>query len=263
MDVRPGPPYSHGMSSDQQRQDPYTLVFGAEAMDERLFPPIAEEAETREQPLDDPDRFLFLSSVGQLLQAIAGSEPYERTEELDAERPEEDRKEALRQYGRLLFHAFHFWRGGRNRVELGEEKVRWLLDEVTSVGEWTLRPPADSGYLQLPRHLIWAAPAPDLPPEPVDGFFWVMVRPDDAPHQLHVLLALGVRPDRAGFSVIPATGVLDDEPHWAEVDARPDGTDFETTLPGGELDELYSVASAAEALKLASLAFWELDPASR
>lgn len=254
------------MSRDQERQDPYTLVFGAESMDERLFPPIAEEAETRDQPLDDPDRFLFLSSVGQLLQAIAGSEPYEGDPEVDpGADPEggDGRKEAVRQYGRLLFHAFHFWRGGRTRVELGEEKVRWLLDEVTSVGEWALRPPADSGYLQLPRNLLWAAPAPDLPPEPVDGFFWMMVRPDDAPARLHVLLALGVRPDRAGFSVIPATGVLDDEPHWAEVDARPDGTDFETTLPGGELDELYSIASAAEALKLASLAFWELDPASR
>lgn len=268
MDVRAVPPYSHDMSRDPERQDPYHLVFGAESIDERLFPPIAEEAETRDQPLDDPDRFLFLSSVGQLLQAIAGSEPYEGTADPDPDReaPDaagEDRKEALRQHGRLLYHAFHFWRGGRTRVELGEEKVRWLLDEVTTVGEWTLRPPAGSGYLRLPRNLIWAAPVPDLPPEPVDGFFWVMVSPDDAPARLHVLLALGVRPDRAGFSVIPATGVLDDEPHWAEVDGRPGGTDFETTLPGGELDELYSITSAAEALKLASLAFWELDPASR
>jgi hypothetical protein len=262
MDVRPGPPYSHPMSTE--RQDPYTLVFGAESMDERLFPPIAEEAAARNQPLDDPDRFLFLSSVGKLLQAIAGAEPYERDAEPDARdaEPDDGRKEAVRQYGRLLFHAFHFWRGGRVRRTLDEEKVRWLLDDVTTVGDWSLRPPADDGYLQLPRNLVWAAPAPNLQPEPVDGFFWMMARPDGLPARLHVLFALGVRPDRAGFSVIPATGVLDDEPHWAEVDARPDGVDFETTLPGGELDELYSIESAAEALKLASLAFWELDPAS-
>lgn len=249
--------YSHPMN-ERERQDPYDLVFGAEDMDERLFPPIAEEAAAREQPLDDPDRFLFLSSVGKLLQAISGSEPYQ------AGAPAADeQKESLRQYGRLLFHAFHFWRGRKRRVELGEDRVRWLLDEVTSVGDWELRPPDDAGYLRLPRNLIWAAPAPELPPEPVDGLFWMLARPDGGPASLHVLLALGVRADRAGFSVIPATGVLDDEPHWADIDARPGGTDFETTLPGGELDELYSIGSAAEALKLASLAFWELDPASR
>ena len=109
--------------------------------------------------------------------------------------------------------------------------------------------------------LVWAAPAPNLRPEPADGFFWSWVEPDDEPPRLHVLLALGVRPDRAGFSVVPTTGILDREPHWAEVEGRPDGTDFETTLPGGELDRLYSVQTAAELLKLASLCFWELDPA--
>lgn len=257
MDADPASSYCQRMTDANDRQDPYTLVFGAESMDERLFPPIAEEAEARDQPLDEPDRFLFLSSVGKLLQAIAGSEPYEQ----DA-MAEEDRKEALRQYGRLLFHAFHFWRERQTRVDLEEDRVRWLLEEVTSVGDWRLRPPARAGYLRLPRNLVWASPAPDLQPEPVDGFFWMFAEPDDAPARLHVLLALGVRPDRAGFSVVPATGVLDDEPHWAAIDARPDGTDFETTLPGGELDELYSIGTAAEVLKLASLAFWELDPAS-
>ncbi len=247
--------YSHPMTNE--RQDPYELVFGAESMDERLFPPIAEEAEAREQPLTDPDRFVFLSSVGKLLQAIAGSEPY-----AGGETPREEDREAVRQYGRLLFHAFHFWRGGKVRTEVGEERLRWLLDDVTTVGDWELRTPAAAGYLRLPRHLVWAAPAPDLPPEPVDGLFWMHDRPDDDLARLHVLLTLGVRSDRAGFSVIPATGILDHERHWAEVEGRPDGTDFETTLPGGEMDRLYSIESAAEALKLASLAFWELDPAS-
>lgn len=257
MDAGPASSYCQRMTETNERQDPYTLVFGAESMDERLFPPIAEEAEARDQPLDDPDRFLFLSSVGKLLQAIAGSEPYE-----EGASPGEGEKEALRQYGRLLFHAFHFWRDRRTRVALDEEKLRWLLNEVTSVGDWTLRPPARSGYLRLPRNLVWAAPAPELQPEPADGFFWMLAEPEGEPRRLHVLLALGVRPDRAGFSVVSATGVLDDEPHWAELDARPGGTDFETTLPGGELDELYSIQSAGEVLKLASLAFWELDPAS-
>ncbi len=256
MDVGVECAYSHSMSSE--RQDPYDLAFGAESMDERLFPPIAEEAEARDQPLADPDRFVFLSSVGKLLQAIAGSEPYE-----GGKSPTEEDREAVRQYGRLLFHAFHFWRGGKVRREVGEDRLRWLLDDVTTVGDWELRTPAGSGYLRLPRNLVWAAPAPGLPPEPVDGLFWMLARPDDGRAvRLHILLTLGVRSDRAGFSVIPATGVLDDERHWAEVQGRADGTDFETNLPGGEMDDLYSIETAAEALKLASLAFWELDPAS-
>ena len=281
------------------RQNPYRLVFGAESMDDRLFPPIAEEAEARDQPLDDPDRFLFLSSVGRLLQAIAAGEDagyedegpeaaghqdrarpedgggVEHAGQLDADAddaPPSDADadiaasgdaddDALRQYGRLLYHAFHYWRDHKPTRRLDEEAVRWLLDDVSSVGDWSLSVPAASGYLQLPRNLIWAEPAPGLTPEPVDGFFWRYVEPEDEPARIHVLLVLGVRPDRAGFSVVPATGVLDHEDHWADIDARPDGADFETTLPGGEMDELYSIESPAELLKLASLCFWKLDPA--
>ena len=247
----------------EERQNPYQLVFGVESMDDRLFPPIAEEAEARDQPLDDPDRFLFLSSVGQLLQAIAGAEDagYDHEEE-DGEPEAGDQRDALKQYGRLLYHAFHYWRDRKPTRRVTEERLRWLLDDVSSVGDWSLVVPAASGYLQLPRNLIWAEPAPGLTPEPVDGFFWRRVDPDDAPARLHVLLVLGVRPDRAGFSVVPATGVLDDDEHWAEVDARPDGDDFGNTLPGGEMDELYSIETAAEVLKLASLCFWHLDPAT-
>ncbi|MDX1674144.1 MAG: hypothetical protein R3314_05005 [Longimicrobiales bacterium] len=270
----------------ETRQNPYQLVFGAESIDDRLFPPIEEEAEARDQPLDDPERFLFLSSVGQLLQAIAAGkdagydhEPAEGVAKQGAEpepgaeaepgagaepEPEPDTadREELKQYGRLLYHAFHYWRDRKPTRRVDEDSVRWLLDEVTSVGEWSLTVPSSSGYLQLPRNLIWAEPAPGLTPEPVDGFFWRWVEPEDEPARLHVLLVLGVRPDRAGFSVVPATGILDDEDHWAEVDARPDGPDFETTLPGGEMDALYSIETAAEVLKLASLCFWKLDPAA-
>jgi hypothetical protein len=337
------------MTDNTDRIDPYTLVFGAESMDERLFPPIAEEAEARSVPLDDPERFLFLTSVGKLLQAIAEPEPYEQGDaagtartELDtgaatdaspatgieppgdaprppggapqapgsapqrpggpsgplADEPEqvfgepgpvagqpepheeepagagkaaepagsgelsEQNRAALQHHGRLLFHAFHFWQGRAERVELSEDEVRWLIDEVSRVGGWRLRPPSSVGYLRLPRNLLWTAPAPGLTPEPADGFFWLFSEPEDEPARLHLLLVLGVRPDRPGFSVVPATGVLDDEDHWAEATGRKDGTDFETELPGGELDRLYSVETAAELLKLASRAFWHLDPAS-
>jgi hypothetical protein len=42
---------------------------------------------------------------------------------------------------------------------------------------------------------------------------------------------------------------------WAVERAREGGEDFATTLPGGELDGLYSVVTVAEALKLAARAF--------
>ncbi|MFW6206079.1 MAG: hypothetical protein ACOC5I_02460 [Gemmatimonadota bacterium] len=260
------------VTETESRENPYQLVFGAESIDDRLFPPIAEEAEARGQPLDDPDRFLFLSSVGKLLQAIGGAEDagYETEDETtagqageavaDAEDTDAGDGEALRQYGRLLYHAFHYWQNRKVTRRVDEASLRWLLDDVTSVGDWTLRPPSSSGYLQLPRNLVWAEPAPGLTPEPADGFFWTYVEPEDEPAALHVLLVLGVRADRPGFSVVPATGVLDTEPHWAELEAREDGPDFGTTLPGGEMDELYSVTNAAELLKLASLCFWSLSP---
>ncbi len=231
------------------RLTPYEIVFGADAIDDRLFPPIAEEAEARDLPLDDPDRFIFLSSVGRLLQSIAG----------DGEGPEESRKEEIRQYGRLLYHAFHLWRAGRPLFLLGTGATRWLLDDVTTIGDWRLRSPAPSGYVQLPRQLVWAAPAAGMTPEPVDGFFWTLVRRDDGPDALHALLALGLRPDRPGLSIVPVTGILDTAAHWAEDDARPGGTDFETTLPGGEQDRLYSLETPAEMLKLVSRVFWLVD----
>jgi hypothetical protein len=249
------------MADAADRIDPYELVFGAECIDDRLFPPIAEEADARRQPVDDPDRFLFLSSVGLLLQAIAGGAEATDDAAQSEEDPGSEGEEPLRQYGRLLFHAFHHWRNGKRRFTLETETIRRLLDHVSTVGAWRLRAPTPAGYLRLPRNLVWAAPGPGLRPEPADGLFWTLFHPDDAPAELHVLLALGVRPDRPGFSVVTASGVLDREPHWAEVEARPDGGDFESTLPGGDLDRLYSIENAAELLKLASLCFWELDPA--
>lgn len=248
------------MSTDPTaRLTPYELVFGAEAIDDRLFPPIAEEAEARDMPLDDPDRFLFLSSVGRLLEGIAGEGAGGGTDQEQEAAGTKGRNEEIRQYGRLLYHAFHLWRGRKPLLLLSPDAARWLMEDVTTIGDWRLRPPAPSGYVQLPRHLVWAAPASGMTPEPVDGFFWTFVPGDDSPDTLHVLLALGLRPDRPGFSIIPATGELDTVDHWAEVEGRPDAPDFETTLPGGEQDRLYSLESPAEILKLASRVFWQVD----
>lgn len=242
------------------RLTPYDLAFGQDHVDDKLFPPIAEEARARDLPLHDPDRFVFLGAVGRLLRAIAGGAE-ERKESPRAEASgDQDMGAAMRQHGRLLFHAFHHWQGERRTLSIDEEPLRWLLDDVTSVGDWRLTAPSPAGYIQLPRNLVWAAPAEGMRPEPADGFFWTLLR--EGPTELHVLLCLGVREDRPGFSIIPVTGVPDDEPHWAGYEARPGGRDFETTIPGGDLDRLYSIETPAEILKLASLCFWRLDPAA-
>lgn len=239
------------MNPSRAHPSPYDLAFGAESIDDRLFPPIEGEAEARGVSLEDPDRFVFLTGVGRLLQAIAGGE---------GEGAGEGRGEAFRQHGRLLFHAFHFWRAGKVEVELDEATVRGLLDDDELAGDRALATPAVAGYLRLPRNLVWAAPSPGERPEPADGFFWTFHPPaDDAPRVLHLLMALGVRPDRPGFSVVTATGEVGADPHWADVDARPGVSDFATTLPGGELDRLYSVETTAELLKLASRCFLALD----
>jgi hypothetical protein len=237
------------MSAARGRTDPYHLVFGSQSLDDALFPPIAGEAEARGAPLDDPERFLFLTSVGRLLQAIAG----------DPAEGGPGSGEALRQHGRLLYHAFHFWRTGKKVLELEEADVRRILDSDVvardAPADSALPVAAPAGYARFPRNLIWAAADEGLQPEPADGFFWVHRQPEDAPAELHLLAPLGVRPDRPGFTVVTATGIADDRPHWADVEGRPGGVDFATTLPGGELGRLYSIETPAELLKLASRCF--------
>jgi hypothetical protein len=242
------------VTTSRERTDPYELVFGGESLDDRLFPPIAEEAEARDHPLGDPERFVFLTSVGRLLQAIAG-------EPEGGGAPGAGAGEAFRQHGLLLFHAFHFWRAGRSRAELDEAGLRRVLDPERVEGESAPAPPGVAGYLRLPRNLVWAAPAPGERPEPADGFFWTYDPAEAEPATLRVLMPLGVRSDRPGFSVVTATGIVEGDRDWANEDARPGSTDFATTLPGGELERLYSIETTAELLKLASRCFRALRSA--
>jgi hypothetical protein len=237
------------VTASPSRPSPYRLVFGAESLDDTLFPPIAGEAEARDVPLDDPDRFIFLTSVGRLIHAIAGTGGDDAG---DAVPDEPGAGAVLRQHGRLLYHAFHHWKAGKREAELEEADVRRWLDADDVARDHALPVPGDAGYLRLPRNLVWAAPARGLRPEPADGFFWTYHPAGDGPAVLHVLLVLGVRADRPGFTVVAATGVADVRPHWADVDARSDGPDFASTLPGGEIDRLYSVETTDELLKLAS-----------
>jgi hypothetical protein len=233
---------------------PYELVFGDGAVETEHFPGFQEEAEERGVDAADPERFVMLASVGALLRDLLA----------DPESPEAAAAggaSAIHQAGLLLFHGFHFWRFGKRVYFLEPELARKLVDATPAVGEWELTPPHPAGYLQLPRNLFWSRIDEGTPPEPVDGFFWSLIGEEDASappyRRLDLLLVLGARAGRPGFSVIPVAMPLQGQPgHWAAAKARPEGRDFGNILPGGELEDLRALVTEPEVLKLVSLIFW-------
>jgi hypothetical protein len=114
--------------------------------------------------------------------------------------------------------------------------------------------PADAVYLQLPANLFWSSISPEVAPEPIDGFF--LTRSFRRSHRdklvahLEVLIVLGIRRSRAGFSVIPLRSEMDPEIGEIWRTAERAGGDFSNTLPGGEISGLYSILTTNEVLKL-------------
>lgn len=233
-------------SDDAARLTPYEVVFGASVFEEEKFPGIREEAGERGVDPAESERFLMLGSVGRLLGRML---------------PEDAPGQTIEQYGRLLFQAFNFWRFDRQLFVLESAPARRLTERPPRIGEWEIVPPHPAGYLQLPRHLFWARTEEEANPEPVDGIFWTMVGEEDPMvppfRRLDLVVAMGLRPDRPGLSVIDIGEDLTGGPgHWGDGDARPDGRDFGNILPGGELEALHAFVTPSEVLKLTSLVFW-------
>jgi hypothetical protein len=233
------------------RPTPYDLIFGAPSFDETHFELLREQTDAR--PAPTATELYMQSGAGTLLRELL---------------PDDDtagHRERVAQMSALMFHAFRFWRHGKRVYEMTDAAMgAILLDRTEPVGEWRFRAPAPAGYVQLPRNLFWARVAADAAAEPVDGWFWSAPTAEEGVRgeRLDLLLALGVRPRRPGVSLVDvgmeASGELT---HWADVDARPGGTDFENVLPGGELQGYRSLTTHAEVLKLASLCFWWIDTA--
>lgn len=234
--------------------DPYSLAFATPHFEQEAFPAMEAEARQRGIPLDDPDAFRLLASAGELLRELAAPAP------ASAGAMHSD----LGPFAALLFHAFQFYRFGRSRWVLEPALLEWLLGSSVQIGTWRLAPPAPAGYVRFPRQRVWSRVADGVAAEPVDGFFWSKVATEElakAPHvHLDVLLCLGVRADRPGFTVIetavrfgPADGG-----HFGDVEARPGAEDFANILPGGELTGLHALVNVAEVLKLVSRVFWYL-----
>lgn len=213
------------------RLTPYELSLPDLGWARERFRALSEEARTAGADLDDPARFPLVRPVARLLAELHGPEA-------DARR--------LHEHALLLYHAFHFWAAGERLLLLETPLLRWLVEG--SPAPWPDALPAAAGYVQLPQHLVWTDPGEGEVPESVDGFFW------SAPPgrgELSVLLAAGMRADREGLSVLPLLPApLADARRWSEALGREEGGDFESRMPGSELEGLYQVRTAGEVLKL-------------
>ncbi len=223
------------------RVTPYELLLPEEDFADKRFPLIQEEAKERKADLADPDRFALLSEAGAVLRKIRG---------------EEDDPKLIHHFGILLFHAFHFWKEGLPFFLLDTRVVRSLVAQGPEAPGWSPTLPGRAGYIQLPQHLFWVPGGDGTPPESLDGFFWSM--PDG--ENLALLIAMGIRKDRPGLSVVPLPALpLSAAGEWVSMDVRPGGNDFQSSLPGAELESLYALEAGAEAVKLAMRVFWYLD----
>lgn len=224
------------------RLTPYELLLPEESFADERFPFIRKEGEERGgDALSLPEQFALLSEAGAVLRAV---------------RDEGEDPRLIQQHGALLFHAFHFWQGGCPLFLLTAPVARYVVESGPEEGRWSPSLPGPAGYVQLPQHLFWIPGGEGTPPESLDGFFWSA--PDS--RQLSLLVVMGMRRDRPGLSVVPLpTLPLSAAGIWASLQVRPQGRDFQSSLPGAELEHLYALEAGAEAVKLVMRVFWYLD----
>ena len=212
------------------RRTPFELAFPDAQAAERLSEAVRTDAAA--QSVDPSDRGAFGS-----LPAVAGYLAEVRAPGAPAS--------AVHDFAGLLFHAYHFEAAGRPLHLLTEAAARRLVEGV--VGPADCEPPAGAGYLQLPQHLVWLEAGKGSTPESADGIFWTR----GAGGLLHLLVAIGMRPDRPGLAVVQVPEApWADAPAWVDAQVREGEEDFGNVLPGGELEGLYAFRAAGEVLKL-------------
>jgi hypothetical protein len=223
------------------RLTPYELSFPDLGFARRHFAAIRRESEARQVDLADPTDFVMLASTGQALREIRG--------------PQDD-PALIRQYGFLLYHAYHFCEAGEPLFLLPTARLRALLADEGPSAPWQPALEPAAGYVQLPQHLVWVRAMEGAAPESLDGFFWARGRTGT----FGLLFALGMRGDRPGLSVVPAPELpIEDASDWTRMEMREGGGDFTSSMPGAEIDGLYELCSTGEALKLAALVLRGLD----
>lgn len=220
------------------RLTPYELAFGGGPWAAEWFVPVRQELEARGLEAGDPEAFLALPAALRVL----------------GELPDPDGGAgAAREYGALLYHGYQFWRHGAPLFLLATDVARYLVEAAPDLAEWAPALPVPAGYVQLPQYLFWARVLERGPAEAVDGFFWSVA----GEGRLAALLVLGMRADRPGITAVPLDPLAPAELREVlRLPARERGRDFETTLPGGEMERLYSLETQGEALKLVARAVW-------
>ena len=203
------------------RVTPFDLVFNGAA--DSSFPRIASSLAAGGHDPADRDAFLMDREVVTLLRDL---------------RPEEGLGEAMDQMVALVHHAYLAWAAGGVTVTVGREAAEELLAKAAEEAGSKDLPAC---YAQFPERMIWAAVVENEAHEPLDGIFVSQVPGGD----LRVLGIFGLRPERAGFSAVEATGGR------AEGLAREDGSPlFDPTLAGGAAAGLRSIVGEAELLEL-------------
>lgn len=204
------------------RPTPFDLVFQEAA--ETIFPAVRDALAADGQDQRSRDAFLMVREVITLIREL---------------RPDEGLGEGIDQLAALIHHSYLFWDAGRPTTAVSDEDLAGLLAGEFPLGsEQTTRPPY---YAQLPIRRIWAQVVGGQPQEPMDGCF---VHPADG-STLRVLGVFGIHPERAGFSVVEVSGTRP-----ARL-SRNDGTSlFSTSLPGGTMAGLFSLAGEEELLEL-------------
>jgi hypothetical protein len=225
------------LHDEYARLTPYELAFQSPSVADGLVEAVREESEGRGADPEDPLAFLTMGSVDAFVRGLEGAGSVEGS---------------LQRFGVLAFHGLHFARAECPLYLLSGHAARYLVEGAP---DGSPDPVAPAGYLQFPQHLFWAEQGAGAP-ESVDGVFWTST----SNGVLHVMLVTGMRSDRAGVGVVPLPEApLADAELWLEVDARGDGSDYSTGMPGSELDGLYEISTSGEILKLLARFFAYAD----
>ncbi len=219
------------------RKSPYEVLFGAEGLTESRFAAICDEAANAGVTSVRRDHFANLNRVRELLGDLVPDLPEPAT---------------LDRYLLILHHCYSFWEAGCHHFAFEQAAVRSVITAPPDLSGWLPRTPHPSLYLELPQNLFWAAVVDGEPPEPAEGMF-VSLRGARTADEADILLILGIRPDRPGFSVAELEADLTTARGIAEPDA------FASDLPGANLARLYSVQRPAEVVMLLLRLLWYID----
>jgi hypothetical protein len=213
------------------RIEPFEHAFGSLAA--QHFAEIRDDASNQHKDTADLPQFASLGAVQRLLDEL------ESPEALEVE------PEAAAEYLAGLFVAFRFWDAGRLIFPVSRDRLDRLLEAQVSGDRVAV--PDGACYIQLPEQWFWAQIDPEQPHEPVDGFFVVE---GAGRREFFVLMVLGLRAERPGFSQVSLTARTEHFALAAEEARRPL---FAPVLDGGNTAGLKSLVSEADVLLLVQL----------